>query len=47
MVLKNILQLTLKNFQGRVEAYEVGIQTEEGIALPCGAGGIFVNDANE
>jgi len=44
MVLKNILQLTLKGFQGHVEAYEVGIKTEEGISLPCGAGGIFVND---
>jgi len=47
MVLKNILQLTMKNFQGRVEAYEVGIATEEGITLPCGAGGIFINDGNE
>ena len=44
MVLKNILQLTMKNHNGRVEAYEVGIATEEGITLPCGAGGIFVND---
>ena len=43
MVLQNILQLTLKRFSGKVEAYEVGIKTEEGISLPCGAGGIFVN----
>jgi 23S rRNA (cytosine1962-C5)-methyltransferase len=43
MVLQNILQLTLKRFNGKVEAYEVGIKTEEGISLPCGAGGIFVN----
>lgn len=43
MVLSNILKLTLKNFNGVVDAYEVGIKTEEGIALPCGAGGIFVN----
>ncbi len=43
MVLKNILQLTLKRFDGKVDAYEVGIKTEEGISLPCGAGGIFVN----
>lgn len=43
-VLKNILTLCLKNYSGRVEAYEVGIPTEEGIALPCGAGGMFVND---
>ena len=43
MVLQNILQLTLKQYHGRVEAYEVGIKTGEGISLPCGAGGIFVN----
>lgn len=43
MVLKNILTLTLKGRQGRAEAYEVGIKTEEGISLPCGAGGIFIN----
>lgn len=40
-VLNNILTLTLKNFKGYVEAYEVGIATEEGIALPCGASGLF------
>ena len=44
IVLKNILTLTMKNFQGKVEAYEVGIKTEEGIALPCGAGGMFINE---
>jgi len=44
MVLKNILTLTLKGRKGRSDAYEVGIKTEEGISLPCGAGGIFVND---
>ena len=44
MVLQNILQLTLKRFNGKVEAYEVGIKTEEGIALPCGAGGMFINE---
>ncbi|MDE6597862.1 MAG: class I SAM-dependent methyltransferase [Clostridia bacterium] len=40
-VLKNILTLALKDFKGEVEAYEVGIPTEEGIALPCGASGLF------
>lgn len=43
MVLRNILSLTLK-LPGAVEAYEVGIQTEEGIALPCGAGGMFIHE---
>ena len=41
-VLKNILTLTLKDFKGEVEAYEVGIPTDEGINLPCGASGIFI-----
>ena len=40
-VLKNILTLTLKGFEGKVESYEVGIPTEEGINLPCGACGLF------
>ena len=44
MVLKNRLTLTLGKRGGRADAYEVGIKTEEGISLPCGAGGIFVND---
>ena len=43
MVLNNILTLNLGGFGGRTEAYEVGIATEEGIPLPCGAGGIFIN----
>ena len=41
MVLSNILTL-LFGGRGKVEAYEVGIQTEEGIPLPCGAGGMFI-----
>ena len=45
-VLDNILTLTVKNKfgVGRVEAYEVGLPTEEGVVLPCGAGGIFINE---
>ena len=43
-VLKNILKLTLKDFKGTVEAYEVGIPTEEGINLPCGASGLFTGN---
>lgn len=41
-VLKNILTLCLKDFGGETCAYEVGIPTEEGIALPCGASGLFI-----
>ena len=45
MVLKNILTLTVgAKFKGTVEAYEVGIKTEESIDLPCGAGGLFVGE---
>ncbi|MDE6504923.1 MAG: class I SAM-dependent methyltransferase [Clostridia bacterium] len=43
-VLKNILTLALKNFKGKAEAYEVGIATEEGIPLPCGASGLFIGE---
>lgn len=40
-VIKNILTLALKGFKGEVESYEVGIPTQEGIILPCGASGLF------
>lgn len=43
-VLNNVLSLTMKKYNGRIESYEVGLPTEEGIFLPCGAGGIFIND---
>ena len=42
-VLSNILTLALRGAKGAVEAYEVGLPTEEGIPLPCGAGGIFIH----
>ncbi|MGN0823395.1 MAG: class I SAM-dependent methyltransferase [Candidatus Gallimonas sp.] len=43
-VLGNILSLCLAGRKGHIEAYEVGLPTGEGICLPCGAGGIFVNE---
>ncbi|MCD8285639.1 MAG: class I SAM-dependent methyltransferase [Clostridia bacterium] len=45
-VLDNILQLTLtkKGVKGSICAYEVGLPTEEGICLPCGASGLFVGE---
>ncbi|MDE7330324.1 MAG: class I SAM-dependent methyltransferase [Clostridia bacterium] len=46
-VLNNILTLALKNFKGKTEAYEVGIATEEGIPLPCGASGLFTGEGYE
>ena len=42
MVLHNILKLCLAGRKGQIDAYEVGIATEEGIPLPCGAGGMYV-----
>ena len=44
MVLHNILKLCLSGRKGKIDAYEVGIATQEGIPLPCGAGGMFVNE---
>ena len=43
-VLENILKLALKGIGGKCEAYEVGIATDEGIALPCGASGLFTGE---
>ncbi len=45
-VLKNILELTVaKGRKGKVEAYEVGLKTqEEGVLLPCGNSGIWINE---
>lgn len=43
-VLNNILTLALKGFAGKTQAYEVGIATEEGIPLPCGASGLFTGE---
>ena len=44
--IKNILQKTVKKGRGgRVDAYEVGLNTEEdGVILPCGNSGIWIND---
>ena len=45
-VLKNILALTVaKGRGGKIEAYEVGLKTEEkGVILPCGNSGIWINE---
>ena len=45
-VLKNILKLNLRGFDGSFDAYEVGIPTEEGINLPCGASCIYIGRGN-
>lgn len=43
-VLNNILMLTMKDFKGKISSYEVGLATQEGIPLPCGASAMFVGD---
>lgn len=43
-VLSNILSLALAGREGTIDSYEVGLPTEEGIPLPCGAGGIFIHE---
>ena len=40
-VLNNILKLTMKKFGGEIESYEVCLDTDEGIVLPCGASGMW------
>lgn len=45
-VLKNILKLNLRGFDGSFDAYEVGIPTEEGINLPCRASCIYIGRGN-
>ena len=42
MVLHNILKLCLSGRKGRIDAYEVGLPTQEEIPLPCGAGGMYI-----
>ncbi len=41
-VLKNILTLVLSDYNGEIQSYEVGLPTQEGIVLPCGASGMFI-----
>ena len=40
-VIKNILQLALKDFKGSVDGYELTIPTDEKIYLPCGCSGLW------
>ncbi|MDE6275995.1 MAG: class I SAM-dependent methyltransferase [Clostridia bacterium] len=40
-VIDNLLRICLKDFDGKSEAYEVGLPTQEGIILPCGCSGLW------
>ena len=42
-VLYNMLTIHMKKFQGKTEAYEVCLPTDEGIVLPCGASGLWTS----
>lgn len=39
-VIKNIIDLNIKEFGLNTEAYEVALPTDEGIVLPCGCSGL-------
>lgn len=43
-VLGNILKKVMKKYQGKIEAYEVVLPTEEGIELPCGSSAVFIGE---
>ena len=43
-VLENILKITMQKYNGKFEAYELCLPTEEGIMLPCGTSGIFIGE---
>lgn len=45
-VIDNLLRICLKCFDGKSEAYEVGLPTQEGIILPCGCSGLWVGANN-
>ena len=40
-VLNNILKMTMRNYKGNIDSYEVCLPTDEGIVLPCGASGMW------
>ncbi len=44
-VLNNILTLALKGFNGKAQAYEVCLPTDEGIVLPCGCSGMYTGSS--
>lgn len=44
-VIENILRLTLKGRKGQIEAFELGLKTDEdGVVLPCGTSGWFIGE---
>jgi len=44
-VLENILNLLMKDYKGKSEAYELCLPTKEnGVLLPCGTSGMFIGE---
>ena len=43
-VLENIMKKCLNKYNGKYEAYEIGLPTNEGILLPCGNSAFFIGD---
>lgn len=44
MVLANLLKTNLAGVKGKITAYEVGLPSQDGIDIPCGASGLFVGE---
>ena len=42
--MENILRVSLGEFKGRFDSYEVGIPTKEGLILPCGNSSVFIGE---
>lgn len=42
--MENILRVSLDEFKGRFDSYEVGIPTKEGLILPCGNSSVFIGE---
>ena len=40
-VIKNVLALNLKNYGGKIDAYEIGLKTDGVACLPCGCSGLW------
>lgn len=42
--MENILRVSLGEFKGYFDSYEVGLPTKEGLVLPCGNSSVFIGE---
>lgn len=42
--MENILRVSLGQYKGKFESYEVGLPTKEGLILPCGNSSVFIGE---